>query len=485
LKALVKLSLALYVAAISLVAPTAHAQQAKHIILFVGDGMHLQSEMAASRYLFGKDHELSFHKLPYKGNVATWDVSTYNYWAKALDRLRYNPSAIDPKLGYDPLKGGLLPYPLQKTVDSAYLLARGTDSASSATAWATGHKTDSGNIAWRTGDPPDGALKTMAEILREEKGFSIGVSSTVQFTHATPAAHVSHNVSRNNYHEIADEIVLKVQPDLVIGGGYGNSTFVSPAALEYLSSNPASPYVFVQRQEGVEGAASLLKAAGQAVSTNRKLFGLFGDPKAGNFESPQPKHQPGKPQVERATVENPLLKEVVTTALQVLSANPKGFFALFEQGDIDWAAHSNDFSRIVGTTWDLHEAVKAAIEYVDRPGDNITWANTLLLVTADHANSYLRLEKPLGAGVLPEQTGKTYPGGEVSFGSGGHTNELVRLYARGAGAGNIKKYEGSWYPGTKIVDNTQIFHVVLDAAGASRASELKVVLPEPKTGHSE
>ncbi len=48
----------------------------KHIILFIGDGMHLEREIAASRYLFGKDQRLVFHGFPYRGNVATWDVNT-------------------------------------------------------------------------------------------------------------------------------------------------------------------------------------------------------------------------------------------------------------------------------------------------------------------------------------------------------------------------------------------------------------------------
>ncbi|GEM_PF-6405696 len=53
-----------------------------------------------------------------------------------------------------------------------------TDSASSATTMSTGFKTDDGNIAWKPGDPPNGNLETIAEMLRREKGFAIGVAST-------------------------------------------------------------------------------------------------------------------------------------------------------------------------------------------------------------------------------------------------------------------------------------------------------------------
>ncbi|HOS02451.1 MAG TPA: hypothetical protein PKZ01_05180, partial [Candidatus Hydrogenedentes bacterium] len=51
-------------------------ESAKHIILVIGDGMQLQHEIATSRYLYGTDNGLSFHKLPYRGYVATWDVTT-------------------------------------------------------------------------------------------------------------------------------------------------------------------------------------------------------------------------------------------------------------------------------------------------------------------------------------------------------------------------------------------------------------------------
>ncbi|MFB3778927.1 MAG: alkaline phosphatase [Bryobacteraceae bacterium] len=461
-------------AATSLIS-AAFAGDARHIILFIGDGMQLATEMGTSRYLFGGDTQLSFHKLPYKGSVATWDVTAYNINAAARGKPGYDAGAIVPSTGYDPTRGGYFPWPMQqKGVDAAYLTGAATDSASAATAWATGYKTDNGNLAWLPGDPPGGALRTVADILRSERGFSIGVASTVPFSHATPAAHVSHNVNRNNYHAIANEIVMAVQPDVVIGGGYHSKTYMSPAALSFLASNPSSPYVFVQRQTGVDGGMSLRQAANRAVAQRRKLFGLYGDPETGNFESPVPLDRPSRPQVDRGSIENPLLRDAVVAALDVLKRNPKGFFVMFEQGDIDWAAHANDYRRMVGTTWDLHEAVRAAIDYVNRSGDDITWGNTLLLVTADHANSCLRLDKPLPRGDLPAQSGTSYPDGEISFGSKNHTNELVRLYAMGAGSDRIKRREGDWYPCTTILDNTQLFHIMLEAAGLPKPSPLKV-----------
>ena len=484
-------------AALPLLAPAVQAQNTKYIMLFLGDGMQLEAEIAASRYLTGREFELSWHKLPFSSHVAHWDVTTYENFA---GKGSYDPNAIFPVYGYDVKKGGRFPYPLQRFgFDDLYFLQMpkpyATDSASAATAWATGYKTDDGNLAWLPGDPKEGALKTIAEILREKKGFAIGVTSTVPFSHATPAGHVSHNVNRNNYRAIGDEILLKVKPEVVIGGGHPgwarnsaktNGRYMSDATYNLFKSAAfMAQYAFAERQAGKNGAESLMAAAENAARQGKKLFGLYGG-KDGNIESPEPQNAPGQPEVKNPSIENPLMKDQVLAALKVLSQDRDGFFVMFEQGDIDWAAHANDYARIVGTTWDMHVAVQAAIDYVNKEGDDMTWDNTLLLVTSDHSNSYLRINrsKAPGAGVLPRQvagvcpdsysaTCPNYPDGEVTFRTTHHTNELVRLYGIGKAAESFAKYEGIWYPCTKIIDNTQLFHLMAESAGVEIATPLK------------
>ena len=52
--------------------------------------------------------------------------------------------------------------------------------------------------------------------------------------------------------------------------------------------------------------------------------------------------------------------------------------------------------------WDLDEAVRAAVEsFVDRPGDDITWADTLLVVTSDHAQRSPEARRFAGQGRAP------------------------------------------------------------------------------------
>jgi len=40
--------------------------------------------------------------------------------------------------------------------------------------------------------------------------------------------------------------------------------------------------------------------------------------------------------------------------------------------------------------------------------------------------------------------------------------------ARGAGAGLFHRYEGLWYPGTTIIDNTHIHEVMMTSMGLDR-----------------
>ena len=460
---------------------------AKHIILFIGDGMNIEHEIAASRYLYGDDFALSFHKLPYKGNVATWDIDTYKHWSGGS----YNPDAIVPKLGYNVDKVGNKPYPLSSEKPGAqeYCIAMAGDSAAAATAMATGYKTEDGNVAWIFGDKDiggnrnnDGSLQTITELLRANKGYSIGVVSTVPFSHATPASFVSHNKNRGDYFRIASEILTVTKPDVVIGGGHpgydANPIYKFISAEDYAalkSGQYANEYVFVERTAMQDGAIALFKAVEQALLSDKKLFGLFGIKGLGNFESMEPQDFPDLPVVRRKTYENPSLAETTLAALQVLSKNQNGMFLMAEQGDIDWANHANDFSRMIGNVSDLHNAVQAVIDFVNRPGDAINWNNTLLISTSDHSHSYMRNKTKLGAGNLPQQEGQcnygatppcTYPKGEITYVSNNHSNELVRLYAKGVGIDLLRKYENNdWYGKNRILDNTHIFHVMMEAAG--------------------
>src|SRR5699024_9877442 len=76
---------------------------------------------------------------------------------------------------------------------------------STATSISTGHKTYSGTINMdETGTV---AYETIAEKLKDQLGYKIGVISSVNLNHATPAAFYCHQVSRNNYYDIGLEMI--------------------------------------------------------------------------------------------------------------------------------------------------------------------------------------------------------------------------------------------------------------------------------------
>ncbi len=469
----------------------------KHAILFIGDGMSLPSEVAASRYLYGKDHSLAWNVFPIESFVATWDIGCYNRNAKQAGRPEFSMGAFLPSLGYDVRLEGRVPSVFRNPGERGELppaVRPSTESAAAATAMSAGFKTESGNVAWLSGVAREGPLRTLIDAIREERRGAVGVVSTVPFNHATPAAFAAHNDSRSHYYTgyrgykgqgLADEMILSVKPDVVIGGGhpaYNNPDFdprkgyISENLMENLRAS--SEYIFVERKSGVDGGRALAAGVDDAVRGGKKLFGLFGG-EDGSFESPIPEDNPGAPAVGRATEENPSFKEAVLGALRILSLNPEGFFLVAEEGDIDWANHNNDFGRMIGAMAELEESVRAAVEFVDNPGDGVDWTNTILVVTADHATGFLRLnhDKSLGKGDLPQQIerkafesgvnpaaamGKpvfvspyVYPDGEVSYGTLGHTNELVTLSARGRNYRIFLDYKGLWYAGP-IMDNTQV-----------------------------
>jgi alkaline phosphatase len=435
----------------------------RHIILFIGDGMQLEHEIAASRYLYGKDNGLIFHDFEYQTYVTTWSVSSYNKTAETLGRPDYNVDSFFPFLGYNVSLGGTMPYPLSisGTQDAYFAAAPVTDSGAAATSILTGKKTDNGNISWLPGDPGGGEIETIAQMLRARRGYAIGIVSTTQFNHATPGAVMAHDVSRYNYLDIAHEMIQVAKPEVVIGGGHLSwaTGSITQALLDELRNS--DEYVLAERGVGSNGSATVSQGADEAIALGKKLWGLYGG-SGKAFELPKATHSPGAPTFVVES-ENPTFEAAVTAALKVLASDPDGFFAMFEQGTIDWANHANNYDEMLACVSDLNDGVAAAKKFVEKDGDDIDWNNTLIVVTADHATGYMRLNdnKKLKQGELP------IDGDEVSYGSGGHTNELVMLYAKGAGAQFFKPFEGVAYAASRAIDNTDIFRAIHLFAGLS------------------
>jgi alkaline phosphatase len=450
---------------------------AKYLIVLIGDGMGNNQRLAANMY--------------------TGDTPAYQTWSQ------YWASTYPAGGSYDP----------DQTWGSfSYVLGNPTDSAAAATALFTGNKT--GNI--RIGVSEDGSsrLVSIADKARS-LGKAVGAVTTVYISHATPGAWLAHNDNRNNGYAIADESLWgdpnttgapitstyysgahgpTLPPaDVVIGAGHplwDGGTYVNTAMRNKLAAESGSPGAFtlVERLAGSpDGGARLLATADNP--SLLRLAGLFGGV-GGNIEY-------RKANGSDANLENPTLAQMARAALLVLARDHAGFVLMIEGGAIDKAAHANNMDQMVGEVLGFNEAVQTVIDWVDDPATASTWANTLVIVTADHETGYLTQapnifpNQPLGeittTTLALEKTNlatglraswlDTIPNGQIdreetvywAWNTGGHTNSLVPLFAKGAGsemfATKIDPADLDPVRGVYL-DNTDVFSV-MDSASVS------------------
>jgi alkaline phosphatase len=247
------------------------------------------------------------------------------------------------------MKDGHTAYLVNDTADAIV-----TESAAAAGQIATGEKMTARALSMAAdGKTP---VKTILEIAKD-KGMATGLVTTSGITDATPAAFATHVAHRSDETAVADQ-ELRAGVDILLGGR--KQFFLSEAATgkrkdgrNLLDEARAAGYAVVDTADElkrVEGA---------------KVLGLFN---MGNMAY----------EIDRATTAEPSLAEMTTKTLQVLSRNPKGFFAMIEGGRIDHASHRNDAAGTIRDTLAFDEAVGVALDFQRKNPD------TLLIVTADH-----------------------------------------------------------------------------------------------------
>ncbi|WP_158542292.1 alkaline phosphatase [Lujinxingia litoralis] len=242
-----------------------------------------------------------------------------------------------------------------------------TDSAASATALATGHKTHFEGVSVRPGttvaQEADAAhqLPTLFGAA-EQAGIATGLVATSRITHATPAAFASHRAHRSQYEDIALDY-LRYKPRVMLGAG-----------TRFFEERSDGRDLFkVFEQEGYTVARTADEVRG-AVDGEGGLLGLM-------HRSDMPMAATG----ERAMS----LEEMVEVAIQVLDReSPQGYVLMVEGSQIDWAGHDLDGPGIVSETLDLDRAVAHALTYARGRSD------TLVVATADHETGGLSVLDP-------------------------------------------------------------------------------------------
>lgn len=338
--------------------------RAKNVIVFLGDGMSITT-IAAAHILLGqrqgKDGEsarLAFETLPYTALSRTYETDSQT-----------------------------------------------PDSAGTMSAIMTGVKTKAGFISVsQAANRADCASSRGQELvtaleLAELAGMSTGAVTTTKITHATPAATYGHLPERNwesdvdvgqspaggDCADFARQLVEQPFGDgLEVALGGGRENFMLPIQrdpeepgrpgkrldqrdlIAQWSARPGATYVWNKQQfDAVD------------VSKTTHLLGLF---ERSHMRFEHDRTNPPANESGRVAAEEPSLAEMTRTALKMLKKNPKGYFLMVEGGRIDHAHHGGNAYRALTDTIAFSEAVQAALDDTDA-------ADTLIVVTADHAHT--------------------------------------------------------------------------------------------------
>lgn len=408
---------------------------AKNVIVLISDGAGYNHVDAANLYQFGATRMQSYERFPFQ-----FGMSTYSHGA--------------------PWNGPLGSYdPAQAWSDFSYVQSGATDSASAATAMSTGVKVYDNTIGVNLDRSPLTHVVQQAEA----NGKATGVVTSVEFSHATPAGFVAHNISRNNYAEIANEMIYSSAVDVIMG--CGNPGFDD-------SGNPASKgtnYVggaatWADLADGTvtgadangDGSADdwtviQSRADFQSLASGDAPARLIGIPQVyTTLQQARSGDGQAAPYVVPLTQSVPTLAEMTRAALNVVDSDPEGFFLMIEGGAVDWAAHANQSGRVIEEEIDFNAAVQAVLDWVHT---NSNWGETLVIVTADHETGYLT--GPDGAVNLVNNGAGNLPG--MQWNSGDHTNSLIPLYAKGWGASLLNQFADETDPVRgRYIDNTEL-----------------------------
>jgi alkaline phosphatase len=251
-----------------------------------------------------------------------------------------------------------------------------TDSANSAAAYTTGHKSCTGALGVycsRTlsslGHPN---VETITSLVKRRLGLAVGVVTNTEIEDATPAAMVAHTRRRADYPEIV-RMFHEAEPEVVLGGG---SVHFLPKAAGGKRED-GEDYVAKFQGKGYAFATTATELAAAAANTGTsRLLGLFN---SADIDGALDRRILKKGSVRRYQ-DQPDLTEMVKAAIGVLSRKPEGFLLMVESGRIDKYSHSLDWERAVYDTIMLDNAVRVAKDWAGDRND------TLIVVVGDHAH---------------------------------------------------------------------------------------------------
>ncbi|CAM9237306.1 unnamed protein product [Scytosiphon promiscuus] len=385
--------------------------EARNVILFIADGNGINTNYGTRLFQgqmdggYGDEFELSHEKMPWVGMVKT-----------------YNSNAQTP------------------------------DSAGTATAMNSGHKTKAGVIGVSE-DAIRGDCSTLPGnelelIAQQAKGMNkkVGVVSTARITHATPAGVYARSVDRNFESEVPEGCTEQVdiaQQQLVLAmvgsdpwvdfaAGGGKSNFYNSTEVDAMGE-------FGDRADGRDLIAEAADAGVMTAQTKDEFMALDfedGDGKVlGLFTASHLSYDHDR-LTEGEDSNEPSIMEMTKAAIDFLSKNHDGYYLMVEAGRVDHASHAGNMHRTFQDGIAYQEAVQYAM-------DNTDPTETLIISTADHGhaiafNGYCGRGSPVTGLCMEIDPEGTMHAGTPNFASDGSTYTVVSV---GNGPGSVF-YEG-------------------------------------------
>lgn len=423
-----------------------------------------------NQYLAAEMHEGRVGKEIFEGKDWVQSaISTYplrmekapGYTGEQNPDLVYSPAkAWDPKTGYQ------------------WLSTTPTDSGAAATALGTGQKVYKHSLCMNDFMR---SIRNANDDFRMA-GKSVGVVTSVEWSDATPAAMIAHNVNRDNRTQVAREMVERSAATVIMGACHpwydgagkrrtqmGDASWVGEGEIFTkphetwngirLIETKADFNRLAQGTLDMKGCQRLIGTAqvadgiqvsrptrdwnhdGKVTGDDTKLAPAYGDPKL---------------------TTTPALRTMALGALNLVSKNKNGFFLMVEGGAVDHAGHFNWGGRMIEEAHDFFRAIEAVNGWVKTHGG---WEENLVIITSDHETGNVHGpqsdQQPFQA--LVNNGRGRMPG--FRFNSDQHSNCLIPFFAKGAGAEQFAQIAVHSDPVRgNYFDNAQVYPVIRRSA---------------------
>ncbi len=259
--------------------------------------------------------------------------------------------------------------------------ARGlvTGSAASGTAIACGKKTLMNMVGVdSTGTDLESALS-----LASRHDYKTAIVTDAGITDATPASFYAHTPNRNQENEIAFQLAMNSDVDIILGGGGKRFIPRGTSLSEYLqeqvsydfSSSRTDPLNLLKvfKKKSYQLCFNLSQL--NNVSKEEKILGLFS---GGGLPAPIDRNQ--------SNANIPTVHQMSSKALEIVNSSTDPFFAMIECARIDWESHDNDLGAVYRAVLEMNKVLETAYStYKQAP------EKTLLVFTSDHETGGLEI----------------------------------------------------------------------------------------------